>query len=83
MYKLFLTKTAEKDLKRIDERYQVAINNRFENLKENPFIGKRLKDNLKEFWSLREGVYRIIYTVNKNDITVIIVTIGHRQGVYK
>jgi len=54
----------------------------FEELKEDATIGKPLTRELTGRFSLRVGVYRIIYTVNKTDEIVHVITAGHRSVVY-
>jgi len=83
MYEVVVTKPAQKDLKKIDQRYQIAIKNRLVELKSNPYLGKPLRDDLKGRYSLREGVYRIIYRIRKKKLLILIIAISHRQGVYK
>lgn len=46
-------------------------------------FGLPLKRNLKGLMKLRVGHYRIIYSVQKNTITVFVIKIGHRKEVYK
>lgn len=53
-----------------------------DSLRNDPAKGKALKHKLKGKYSLRVGVYRIIYTVVKKQITVFIVDIGHRREIY-
>jgi mRNA interferase RelE/StbE len=53
-----------------------------DSLKINPFRGKPLKHSLKGSFSLRVGMYRIIYTIEQKTITVHVFKIGHRRDVY-
>lgn len=82
-YRVIVSKPAQKDLRKINARYQAAIQNRLEELKDNPYLGKPLRDDLKGKYSIREGVYRIIYRIQKKELIVLIITVSHRQGVYK
>jgi len=84
MYKLQLTIRAKKELKKITKHYQQrAIQNAFEEIKEDPFSGKPLTLELTGRLTYRVGVYRIIYTINKKDKVVQIITAGHRVTVYQ
>ena len=47
-----------------------------------PFNGKKLRGQYRDHYSYRIWPYRIIYQIHKNELLVIIVRIGHRQGVY-
>lgn len=86
MYKIILLRDAEKSYRKLfatnKELFQ-RIDNVLEALKVNPFLGKPLKDRLKGKYSLRVGVYRIIYSIEKQEITIYILDIAHRREVYR
>ncbi|HAI98920.1 TPA: type II toxin-antitoxin system RelE/ParE family toxin [Candidatus Peribacteria bacterium] len=82
MYAVVLKKRAEKDiaaLRRKDQQRVLAV---LAVLRENPFAGKRLQGDYEGAWSLRVWPYRIIYTVYRETVTVVVLRVGHRQGVY-
>lgn len=83
MYRIKLTTQAKKELKNLKVVYQIAISTAFEDIKENPFISKPLSGDLLGRFSYKMGVFRIIYTVNKKDNRIHILTIGHRKSVYR
>ncbi|MBI5150899.1 MAG: type II toxin-antitoxin system RelE/ParE family toxin [Candidatus Omnitrophica bacterium] len=86
MYKVVLLPEAEKSYRKLgssDRSHFLRVAQALESLKENPFQGKPLKHRLKGQFSLRVGVYRIIYTVEKQKITVYILDIGHRRHIYQ
>lgn len=82
MFTVKLTARAKRELKNISKRHKVAIASMVEELKDNPFVGKPLTRDLTGRFSLRVGVYRIIYTINKTDEIVNVITAGHRSVVY-
>jgi len=86
LYKIILLSEAEKAYRNLftthKELFQ-RIDNALEALKTNPFLGKPLKHRLKGKYSLRVGVYRIIYSVEKQEITIYILDIAHRREVYR
>lgn len=82
MYQVVLKKSAQKNLKKIDKRHKPRVIQLLFLLQRNPYIGKPLLGVLKGYYSLRCWPYRIIYTIYKKKI-VVIIDIGHRQGVYK
>ena len=57
-----------------------AINER---LSSNPYRFKPLVCNWKGFFRMRVGDYRVIYKVNKDKITVLIVRVDSRGKVYE
>jgi len=53
-------------------------------LAENPRrMGKPLKGDLSGFWSARRGEYRVVYEIDDDVVTVIILRIGHRRDIYR
>ena len=59
------------------------INAAIDMLRENPFAGKKLQGEHEGTWSLRVWPYRIIYVIQRDIITVTVLRVGHRQGVYQ
>lgn len=86
MYKIVLLSEAQKFYKKLFEsdrsRFE-RISNALESLRKDPFQGKPLKHKLKRKYSLRVGVYRVIYQVNRKIVTVYVLEIGHRKNIYK
>ena len=82
MYKLRISSQAETEIRKIPRAHQEAILEAMLELKENPLIGKPLTRELTGRFSLRVGVYRIIYKVRKKEKTVEIITAGHRAKIY-
>jgi mRNA-degrading endonuclease RelE of RelBE toxin-antitoxin system len=83
MYKIKLTGRAKKELNALKTLYQRAISLTFEELKENPFIGKPLTRELTGKFSYRVGVYRVIYSIYQKYKTITIITAGHRATIYQ
>ncbi|MBL7056087.1 type II toxin-antitoxin system RelE/ParE family toxin [Candidatus Woesearchaeota archaeon] len=44
--------------------------------------GKPLTGSLKGLWSCRTGSFRIIYEIQKENVIVFIVAMGHRRNIY-
>ena len=82
MYKLKLTARAKGELKNISMLHREAISFVFEELKHDPLLGKPLTRDLTGRFSLRVGVYRIIYKINKKDKIITMLTAGHRANIY-
>ncbi len=62
----------------IRDRIQRALEQRL--ALEPAYYGEPLRHQLKGYWKLRVGNYRIIYRIESH--TVWIITIGHRKDVY-
>ena len=83
MYQIILSRTAEKDLGKVSKKYKPHIFAALFDLRRNPYSGKKLEGKFRDCYSLRIGMYRIIYKVYKNKLGILIIRIGPRQGAYK
>ena len=81
-YELRLKPSVVKELKKIDGRYKSRIFEALVGLRQNPDLGKKLEGKRTGEWSYRGWPYRIIYRVYKNELLILVIRIGHRQGVY-
>lgn len=53
-------------------------------LAENPRrVGKRLRAPLEGLHVARRGEFRVVYRIDEGSVTVLVVTIRHRQSVYR
>ncbi len=83
MYRIVFVQSAEKDLSAFNKKIKPHIFVALFDLRKNPYSGKRLCGKFAHYFSLRVGNYRIIYRIYIKDRTIMMVRIGHRQGVYK
>lgn len=87
MYKVVFTKSALKQLKKLDKATAALILGWIrKNLEgcENPRIhGKGLTANRSGQWRYRVGDYRIIAEINDTEIIILVVNVGHRSDIYK
>jgi mRNA interferase RelE/StbE len=49
----------------------------------NDLTPQKLTGDLRGFYRLRVGSYRVIYTVNQEEHQLVIHLIGHRRDIYK
>lgn len=82
MYRVEVKKKAKKEIKALPKKDQERIISAFDVLRENPFAGKKLEGEYEGAWTFRVWPYRIIYTINRNIVTVTVLRVGHRQGIY-
>ncbi len=61
--------------RKIKAALQVVLNN--------PYSGKKLKDELEGLQSFRVGKFRLIYKVTKDKGIIEVVTIGPRKTIYE
>lgn len=83
MYRIILMNSARKSFQSIPKNFQSKIGAEIDRLSLNPFVGKKLQGDLKDRFVIRVWPYRIIYRIEKRIVTVFILEIGHRQGIYK
>ncbi len=82
-YKIILPRKVQKDLKSFNDKYKRKILLSLKSLGQNPYLGKKLAGELKDKRSLRVWPYRIVYKIIKNDLVVLVIKIGQREGIYK
>lgn len=83
LYKVFFKKSVEKDLKTIPQKDLKKIIHRIAGLTENPRPTGCEKLTGQDRYRLRKGRYRIIYSIQDNELTVWVVKVGHRKDVYR
>jgi mRNA interferase RelE/StbE len=86
-YKIKLTKTAEKELSKLDKQaVQRIIRFLRERLavSDNPkTLGKQLVGSISQFWRFRVGDYRIICDIQDDELVILALRIAHRKEIYK
>ncbi len=83
-YSVLLAPSAERQLKAFAEATQKRIVTRLKALRYNPRpqgVKKLAGEN--NFYRIREGTYRIIYTIQDKELVVLAVKIGDRKEVYR
>jgi len=82
-YKVFFKKSVEKDLKQIPKRDLLKIFKRIESFQVDPRPVGSEKLTGQERYRVRQGNYRIVYSIQDYELTVWVVKIGHRKEIYK
>ncbi len=84
MYHVLISRDASKQLKEIPASYARKIRDHIDGLAADPRPSgcKKLKGYEDEY-RIRVGVYRILYTVKDDIVTVEIIAIGHRKDIYE
>lgn len=82
-YEIFFKKSVYKDLKKIPKNDLIKILARIENLSDDPRPTGCEKLTDQEFYRIRQGKYRIVYSIQDNELTVWIIKIAHRKSVYR
>jgi mRNA interferase RelE/StbE len=76
---------ARRQLKKLDSPIQKRIFHRIERLEKQPRpkSAKKLLGPKKPLYRVREGDYRIVYTIEEDRLVVLVIRIGHRSEVYR
>ncbi|MBT8037089.1 MAG: type II toxin-antitoxin system RelE/ParE family toxin [Verrucomicrobiae bacterium] len=83
-YKVELTRSAEKDLRRIDKRYIPRIFAVVESLESEPRpVGSKKLSGSEHTYRIRVGTYRVIYDIEDDCLKILVIKIGHRRDVYQ
>ena len=81
-YRIFFKKSVVKDFKVIPKKDLVKILERIEALAEDPRPPGCEKLSGQQKYRLRQGQYRILYSVQDDELTVWVVKVGHRKDIY-
>jgi mRNA interferase RelE/StbE len=83
-YEIEIGRTAEKQLKNLSERDQLRVVRAVLALAEEPHPrGTRKLSGYDDVFRIRVGRFRVLYSVVKNRLVILILKIGHRKDVYR
>jgi mRNA interferase RelE/StbE len=83
-YSILLAPPAERQLKALTESTQKRIVKRLRMLAANPRLpGVKKLVGEDDLYRIREGDYRIIYTIRDKELIVLVVKIGARKEIYR
>lgn len=83
MFKAYLKRFAEKDLKKLGKKDQVFVIRAVRDLELAPKLGRKLKDPKIGTYRYRVGNYRIVYDIDHSQEEIYILRIRHRREVYR
>ena len=82
-YKILIKPSAVKEIEAIPQRDRQRIVARIQGLSSNPRPPGSEKLSGQDKFRVRQGVCRIVYSVNDDEPSVLIVKGGHRKEVYR
>ena len=82
-YKIFFKKSVQKDFNVIPKKDLKKIFERIEALAEDPRPPGCEKLTGQQRYRLRQGRYRILYSIQDDELTVWDVKVGHRKDIYR
>ena len=82
-YSLAFKKSVAKDLRSIPNKDVHQILKRVNVLCENPRADGCVKLSNQEKYRVKQGVCRIVYEIQDNELIILVVKIAHRSQIYK
>ena len=83
-FEVFIKPSAVKELEAIpSKKDRQRITSRIRRLSENPRPPGCQKLSGRDLFRIRQGVYRIVYSIQDEQLTVLVIKVGHRRDVYR
>ena len=82
-FEILFKESVWKDLKKVPKNQLKRILSRIEKLKDNPRPNGCEKLTGQELYRVRQGKYRIVYSIQNNELTIWIIKVGHRSSIYR
>jgi len=83
-YRIELTKAAVRDLKSVPKPMLMRLDSCILGLADDPLPpGVKKLRNENALYRVRVGDYRIIYSIEQDILTILVIRIGHRREVYR
>ena len=83
-YRIEISATAGKQIRRLAQKDQIAIIRRIQELERGPRPRQLRKfAGYDDVYRIRVGNYRILYGVEGTKLIVIVLKVGHRRDVYR
>ena len=83
MYSVLITRRATRDIARLPDQYPRLVGQHIEGLALNPRPGDAKALRGRADYSLRAGVYRILYFIDDQERTVTVSRVLHRRESYR
>lgn len=83
-YKIEWKRSAVKELRNLPKDVLAKILRAVEELSENPYpSGVKKLTGSEHTYRIREGSYRVVFTVSASSLVIEIIRVGHRKDVYE
>ncbi|MBT3178372.1 MAG: type II toxin-antitoxin system RelE/ParE family toxin [Desulfobacula sp.] len=82
-YEIFFRESVYKDFRKIPKKDLKKILSKIHNLSSNPRPPGSEKLTGQETFRIRQGNYRILYSIQDNQLTIWVVKVGHRKDIYR
>jgi mRNA interferase RelE/StbE len=82
-YRLFIKPSAAKEIEALPKKERIRVIHRIKDLSKNPRPPGCEKLSGQDKYRVRQGQYRIVYSVSDEELVICVVKIGHRKDVYR
>ena len=82
-YRLLIKPSAAKELEAVPKRDRRRVVVRIQSLRTDPRPPGSEKLSGHDLYRVRQGNYRVLYSVDDTDGTIVLIKIGHRREVYR
>ena len=84
IYEIEISRTAEKQLRRLDRVDQERVTAAMLALARDPRPrGSRKLQGYDDVFRIRVGLYRVLYSISGNTLIIVILKVGHRKDFYR
>jgi len=82
-YNILIKPSAVKEIENIARKDRLRIIQKIQGLANNPRPQGCEKLTGENRYRIRQGVYRVVYSVADRELHIIVVKVGHRRDIYK
>jgi mRNA interferase RelE/StbE len=82
-YRIVVKQSVAKDLKKISKKEVERILSAIQSLATTPRPAQSKKLSGQEKYRLRQGNYRILYSIEDRDLVICVVKVGNRRDIYR
>jgi len=82
-YEIFFRESVYKDFRKIPKKDLQKILSKIQNLSLEPRPSGSEKLTGQELFRIRQGNYRILYSIQDNQLTIWVIKVGHRKESYR
>jgi mRNA interferase RelE/StbE len=82
-YSIEFRPSARKTLVELPASERCRISKAIQRISENPYGHGCKKLRNTDYWRIRAGDYRVVYSIVESKLIVVVIRIGHRREVYR
>lgn len=84
MYEVAFTPRADRLFAKLPDEVQRRVIRALDELRTNPLPkgAKKLRGLEEALWRIRVGEYRVVYSIRRKKLLILVVAVGHRSKIY-